>query len=504
MEPQKKNGLRSIALSLIALGASCQTPNSFWTRNLTNQRSECIQYDKVAQGNFVEVYLEKGLSLSSFDLVRFTKDFDQNTYPKLISAFGPPSDVDGDGKIKVLVLDVRDGATPNSAYVAGFYDPINFFPDSIGSRIRSNFAEILYMDGKELIRSLSRDPSGFDATAAHEFQHLIRFPNMEKFKQTDDIWINEGTSEVASDLAGYGPQTTRIQCYLGKEDSRCANGINGVSLINWNDSSSSNEILKKYAFAYVYMRFLYDISGSNETERGNFFRQTVVGNEGNTRAVKLDGLLSLFRSSPGYNSNDLGTTNNEAFFRTFALLVGRSFGITDFSNVMRIPESGGTMIETLNLSSANTNYPFSQTLSSINVSNQILPTNAIGSLSASSANFYASNTPSLPTDGKSNNRGRILIPSSTKGVLFWGASPEFISAQTLSIKSFGSLNETPDEESYILDPEETNNFQLELDLNRLKKIITKNQSGSESQPHPICGFEFTDVPAHTDESIPIK
>ncbi|MCZ8343425.1 MAG: peptidase MA family protein [Leptospira sp.] len=500
--PQKKNGLRPLATSLILLGASCQTTNAFWARNLTTQASECITFNPIASGKNVQVYLESGLSVGSFDLVRFTNDFDTITYPKLVDAFGPPSDVDGDGKIKVLVLDVRDGATPNSAYVAGFYDPVNFFPDQFGSRVRSNFAEILYMDGRELIRSLSRDPSGFDATAAHEFQHLIRFPNMNRLGQTDDIWINEGTSEVASDLAGYGPQTSRINCYLGRDD-RCADGINGISMIDWSRNSSSNEILKKYAYAYVYMRFLYDISGSNESARTNFFRQTVVGNSANTRAVRVNGLMTLFRESSGYNSTFLGSSNNEVFFRTFSLLMGRTYGI-DFSaaTMQRIPESGGSAITFTDMPQISAAYPFSSALSSIPAT-EILPTANKTILTTSSGNFYSENTQNIPPNGITSNRARIFLPgSNNKGVLYWGASPEFISSlPTTSIRSTEQTTEWEIPIETILE-EETQANKLKADLT--KRLRSDIPLPVNSNPHGICGFEFTNVPGQTVESIPIK
>lgn len=508
--PQKKNGLRPLATSLILLGASCQTANSFWARNLTTQSSECISFIPISSGKNVQVYLESGLSVGSFDLVRFTNDFDTITYPKLVEAFGPPSDVDGDGKIKVLVMDVRDGATPNSAYVAGFYDPVNYFPDQFGSRVRSNFAEILYMDGRELIRSLNRDPTGFDATAAHEFQHLIRFPNMNRFGQTDDIWINEGTSEVASDIAGYGPQTGRINCYLGRDD-RCADGINGISMMDWSRNSSSNEIIKKYAYAYVYMRFLYDISGSNESARTNFFRQTIVGNSANTRAVRLNGLMTLFRESPGYNATFLGSSNNEVFFRTFSLLMGRTYGI-DFATatVERIPESGGTTILPFtDMPQISAAYPFSSALSSIPAT-EILPTANKTILTTSGGNFYSVNTPGIPTTvepstatSRSSNRARIFLPgSSNKGVLYWGASPEFISS--LPVSSVRNIEQTSEWEIPIetILEEETQSNKLKADLT--KRLRSEIPLPLHSHPQGICGFEFTNVPGQTVESIPIK
>ncbi|WP_246834540.1 peptidase MA family protein [Leptospira levettii] len=458
------------------LGANCFSGPDLWARDLRTQSSVCVPVELVSSGTYIEVYKEKTLSLN-FNLVQFAKDFDTITYPKLIETFGTPSDVDGDGKVKLLVMDIKDGATANSAYVAGYFDPINYFPDNFLLRVRSNFAEVLYLDGKELIAANSKDPNAFASTAAHEFQHLLRFPRMYEANQSDELWINEGTSEVASDIAGYGPQTSRLDCYSGVNDSRCDDGINGVSLLDWN--SSSSDVLKQYSFAYVFMRYLYDSSGTNDTQRKQFFRNTVIGASG-TRANSTGNLMNVFKTSANYDSTVLTNTNSDMFFRMFAVLTAQSFGIGNVSSVQQVT-SDGQGASTVDLSGVLTKYPLSSSLNRL-VTNPVTPTTAKTTIKQGAANFYTSATPTFSAPNTRKNYGRLTGIS--QGIVFWADSPQGLNT---SLKYIPGKDDTP--------------IQTPNKPRSLKSVI---ENSTNSGMIPICGIEFTNDLAHTYESIPIK
>ncbi|TGL88381.1 peptidase MA family protein [Leptospira congkakensis] len=461
-------------------GSSCTdgSGSGIWARDLITNSSVCVAVELVSSGTYVNVYKERSLSLN-FDLKKFGRDFDTITYPKLVSTFGTPSDVDGDGKVKILVMDIRDGATTNSAYVAGYFDPTNFFPDLFFSRIRSNYAEVLYLDGKELINSLTYDANAFASTAAHEFQHLLRYPRMRAANQTDELWINEGTSEVASDIAGYGPQTSRMDCYSGVNDSRCSDGINGISLLDWDNSN--NDVLKQYSFAYVFMRYLYDISGTNETQRQNFIKETVVGESG-TRANTTGNLINIFRNTtyaPNFDASLLGSTNSDVFFRTFTLLSAQSFQIANLTNVEQVTSDGASPT-TINLSGALVRYPLPTTLARIGTIYPVTPITARGTIKQGSSNFYNSGTPTITAGTSRKNYGRVTTAPS-KGIFFWADSPTGLSTNVKYVQT---------NEGGITIPKKPRS---------LKSIIE-----SSTGPIPICGIEFTDDDVRTFESIPIE
>ncbi|WP_232369252.1 peptidase MA family protein [Leptospira abararensis] len=477
-QTEKNDDLVLLLGTYALIGANCVNGADLWARDLITQASVCVPVDLVSSGTNVEVYKERSLSVN-YDLVKFARDFDTITYPALIATFGTPSDIDGDGKVKILVMDIRDGATANSAYVAGYFDPMNYFPDNLFSRVRSNYAEVLYLDGKELIAAINHDPNAFASTAAHEFQHLLRYPRMRAANQNDELWINEGTSEVASDIAGYGPQISRMDCYSGVNDSRCADGINGVSLLNWD--SSGSDILKQYSYAYVFMRYLYDISGTTDTQRQNFFRETVIGASG-TRANSTGNLINVFKTSANFDSTALGSQNSDVFFRLFALLSAQSFGITNLTSVEQV-NSDGAGSTTVNLSAALVKYPLSTSLTRI-ITNPVSPTTSKGTIKQGSTNFYYTNTPIISAANSRKNYGRIVTAPS-KGVFFWADSPAGVN---VSFK-------------YIQTNEEGTTMVIPKKPRSLKSVIEENPN---SGPIPICGIEFTDDSVHTSESIPIE
>lgn len=480
LNPQIEKNNNLLLLAAYSLyGASCVNGPDIWARDLTTSSSVCVAVDLVSSGTNVEVYKERSLSIN-YDLVKFARDFDTITYPILISTFGTPSDVDGDGKVKILVMDIRDGATANSAYVAGYYDPVNYFPDNLFSRIRSNYAEVLYLDGKELITAtLNYDSTAFPSTAAHEFQHLLRYPRMRNANQTDELWINEGTSEVASDIAGYGPQNSRMDCYSGVNDSRCSDGINGISLLDWD--SSNSDILKQYSYAYVFMRYLYDISGTTNTQRQNFFRETVMGTSG-TRANSTGNLITLFRTTaPNFDSALLGNQNSDVFFRVFTLLSAQSFGIGTSLTTVEQVTSDGAAPSTINLAAALTRYPFSANFARI-IANPVTPTTVKGSIKQGSTNFYNTGTPTISAGSSRKNYGRVTT-GTTKGIFFWADSSSGLNSNL----------------KYVQTNEEGTTLNIPKKPRSLKSVIE-----SSTGPIPICGIEFTDDGVRTSESIPIE
>ena len=359
----EKNTIGLLSLQyLINSQNQCDTKKGgFWARNLTlsSQSSYCVFSSLVASSNNVDLYLENGLS-TNLNYNAVVNAFESNILPIETDAFGAPSDINQDGKVTVLILDIKDGATITSGFVAGFVDPASFYSDSISSPIRSNQREILFMDGVELLRLRDRDlnngkPDTFLSTLAHELQHLIRF---QYAQGGDDTWIDEGTSEVSSDLAGYGPQSARINCFKGDSSSSisCSGGIGSTSsgspsLFRWNSN------LKNYAYAYSFMKYMYEISGSNSTQKNTFFRNTVKGFNG-TRANNAYNFVSLFMETSSFDSGVLSSDNKTAFKRIMASFLGQAVGY----NLQNVYFGNTTAV---NIDLVRTTYPLPPALTSL-------------------------------------------------------------------------------------------------------------------------------------------
>jgi Secretion system C-terminal sorting domain len=153
---------------------------------------------------------------ASFDPQKGVLDLDQ-------LVFGDPPDVDNSGRTDILVLDIRDGFDPSVGgnFAQGFVDPLNL----TGGNVR----DILHLD---TFPSLAPgfDPNNLYLTAAHEYQHLIRF-NYD----TDELtFVDEGLSEWAEVMTGYGP---RRNTYWTDPAEL------GGPLFNWRGLSSPSSVL---------------------------------------------------------------------------------------------------------------------------------------------------------------------------------------------------------------------------------------------------------------------
>ncbi len=369
---EKKDNTTTLLLAALLLsdGSSC---NGLWAIDFNSNGYSCQPVRLVASGTNVEIYEQSGLSAetkySGFKYSSVVSSFDNTIYPKLTAAFGAPTDIDGNKKVTVFVLDIGFG-------IGGYVDPVQFFGDDpYDNTFRSNQREIIYIDGNALLALRKKDlsanlPDTFLSTLSHEFQHLVRIQYELGFKTVirtysditntsftfDDTWINEGTSEVASDIAGYGPQYSRMACYRGDPATDCVEGAAGYSLFSWRSS------IRNYASAYTFMSYLYNVSGSTDTEKNAFIKNTAAGNSSKIRGNTLTNMMTLFQSAAKYNSTLLGTDTTGMYKRLYATFLSLAF------NPSRYPTTSTLFIGTATIgtmSSLQTAYPLPSTLNPI-------------------------------------------------------------------------------------------------------------------------------------------
>ena len=150
-----------------------------------------------------------------------TAEFDATTYPADVAYFNTPTDIDGNGRIIMLLTGQINLLTPAGSpaangFVAGFFFAGDFFPatgTSLGDHCaETNLAEIFYLlspdpTGAKFgnIRTANSVRQGTRGTIAHEFQHMInagnRFQNplVSDFEST---WLDEALSHFAEDAVG--------------------------------------------------------------------------------------------------------------------------------------------------------------------------------------------------------------------------------------------------------------------------------------------------------------
>lgn len=114
-----------------------------------------------------------------------------------VDSFGNPPDVDGDPKVIILILDIKDGYTGSGGYVVGYFYSYNEIPKS--TYPTSNQAEIYFLDCNPLnLTTVSGIQKGM-STTAHEFQHMIHW----NYNKLGDTFTNEGCSLMAEVICGY-------------------------------------------------------------------------------------------------------------------------------------------------------------------------------------------------------------------------------------------------------------------------------------------------------------
>jgi hypothetical protein len=178
-----------------------------------NYQWKSVNAKLVYKGTDILLYVDTLSPAGGFtntQLQQFGQYFDQTLFPIDTANFGPPSDIDANGHVIMLMSPVVNGLSPSAqcatqGYIAGFFDSEDFAPTS--SDPNSNYGEIFY--------SIVPDPNGtvscahstasvqFDiaSTFLHELQHLVNFSQHVILHngQPEQGWLDEGLSIAAEE-----------------------------------------------------------------------------------------------------------------------------------------------------------------------------------------------------------------------------------------------------------------------------------------------------------------
>jgi hypothetical protein len=165
-------------------------------------------------GSDVLIYIDTLAPANGFSdaqLQAFGKLFDQTLYPLDTAAFGPPTDVDANAHVIMLMTPAVNQLSPSAecqtqGYVAGFFDEEDLGAPSTDPH--SNQGEIFYSivpdPNGTTSCSHSVDDVGFDVpgTFMHELQHLISFSQhvVVHGGNPEYGWLDEGLSIVSEEI----------------------------------------------------------------------------------------------------------------------------------------------------------------------------------------------------------------------------------------------------------------------------------------------------------------
>lgn len=218
------------------------------------------------------VYLDDDVpssSLDDTDIATLCDQFESSAAAEE-AILGEPSDVNGDGHVVTLItLAVNRLGASGGGIVTGY-----FYANDLYSGSNSNQMEIIYI--------LAPDPGGDDGTpiskafamsnlmpavVPHELQHAISYNQhvLTNGGSTEESWLNEALSHFTEDLVGFGQENpSRVEIFLEAPESTQLAPL------------SSPDLAERGA-EYLFLRFLYERSGSPNTFLGNLENTTLTG-----------------------------------------------------------------------------------------------------------------------------------------------------------------------------------------------------------------------------------
>ena len=256
-----------------------ESGRTFNSYDMENSETYQVSAAKRAEGTYSIVYVDSAVfdSVSAAAASQICSQFDTTIHGLINTNFASERDVDHNGKIILLLLNIRDGFDPatNPGYVAGYFDPTDLFdPETYPE---SNEADMLYLD----VDPAEVGSVDFYNTIAHEFQHLVNFNRTyltRNFEQ--DVWINEGLSSAAEYLYQGSQVQSRIEYYNADPMDTIAYGNN---FFVWDGywEQVEGDVLADYSTVYLFFQWLR-IQASNGS---GIYKDILDQNVGDYRAV---------------------------------------------------------------------------------------------------------------------------------------------------------------------------------------------------------------------------
>jgi hypothetical protein len=138
------------------------------------------------------------------EMAGYGTTFDTLAYPTDVANFGAPTDIDENGR--VIILFTKE-VGKNNPGILGYEYSRDLLPKvgTYGSCPGSNVAEMFYMRVPTDAAARAFVAANTPATLAHEFQHMInagrRLYVNTSAAPNEEVWLNEGLSHVAEELA---------------------------------------------------------------------------------------------------------------------------------------------------------------------------------------------------------------------------------------------------------------------------------------------------------------
>ncbi len=269
--------LRNAAVPLLVLAAvtvlSCgdaggigkEDPlyRDFWVYDFVQELWYQVSTSKRKTSNHAVVYVDSSLTSISDSAVQSLSDqFDAVIFQNVTHNFASHYDVDNNGRVIIVVFNIRDGYSgPGSSYIGGYFWPGDYWSKESVSPDKSNESDIVYLNYIPSVHEIGSKDAW--RTLAHEFQHMVNYSNVLKNKNYStsqtETWIDEGLSEAANHLC-YEEVTERIQYYNNwYYIDHSGTIIDEHPLFYWD----KNDSLPNYSKSYLFFQYMRVQSQSN-------------------------------------------------------------------------------------------------------------------------------------------------------------------------------------------------------------------------------------------------
>ena len=212
----------------IATPLSVGDRRDFWLSDLGDGSATAISATLRIVSENAYWFVDDGVSVDMAGLEEGARLFERQVRPAVVAAFGDIRNPGIDGDPRLMVLHSRlDGA-------AGYFGSKDAYPTEVHPH--SNEGEIIYID----VEFLKPGSDLYMSVLAHEFQHAIH-SNQDI---GEDTWVNEGLSELATEVAGY--ETNSPGVFLPRPQTQ----------LNYWPESSSGGVIAHYGASALFFRYL--------------------------------------------------------------------------------------------------------------------------------------------------------------------------------------------------------------------------------------------------------
>ncbi|MFZ4618304.1 MAG: chitobiase/beta-hexosaminidase C-terminal domain-containing protein [Rectinemataceae bacterium] len=221
----------------------------------------------IGPGDIAEVFVEDSekanANVTDAIAEKLAADFETKSYDLVFDDFADPGDVDGDGHIALLLLEIESSAS-SSSFTAGYFDSTNALEGE-----DSNYADMLYIDCVQ--GDLESDD--LPLTITHELQHMANY-NHEYIQSTaaakseEDSWINEGLSAAAEQQyqERYGSDgkkqlADRVVYFYDQKAVESGTTVSdtirtGQAFVSWDAHEGGSAVLASYSTVYLFFQWL--------------------------------------------------------------------------------------------------------------------------------------------------------------------------------------------------------------------------------------------------------